>query len=266
MWQYTYLYIVYSWYNTLQKAKKTQTRILEISSLHSHDLEHLWSPKTFMETIVYGWTRYQKNRKMSIFLVFSFPRLTQDCLVIIHFVAHVHGTIVLLISKVCYLKYWHILWSVAMHGTPFCYPMRNMRMLKKCCHGQMHATSNKVEPSLVPKPYPTGSRDETRTICDIDTSSLKISCHHGLRSASTSSILAFLMDVCMVACFWTLNCIGNLFARRQGYWWLTFVASFTYYPLQPSLHTPEIMSGQAHDFALLPPSIPFFHYASSVLK
>ena len=45
--------------------------------------------------------------------------LTFRHMIQLHFIAHVHGTTVLLVSEVYYKNYWHILQSVAIHGTLF---------------------------------------------------------------------------------------------------------------------------------------------------
>ena len=106
------------------------------SNLHSHDVEHIViyqaqehslrqscmaEPSMSIKKLENVNLYYFLHSRLSISLVIT---STPYCS------AHVQGTIVLLISKIYYLKYWHILQPVAIHGTPFCYPKCDVCMLK----------------------------------------------------------------------------------------------------------------------------------------
>ena len=77
-----------------------------------------------------------------------------------------------------------------MHGTPFYYPVCNMRMLTKCCHGEMHVTLlNTMTKTIV-------IHQASRSLCRC------------VLNMYTSYALASLMGVSMMCLSWTLSGIN----------------------------------------------------------
>ena len=134
----------------------------------------------------------QVCKKCSIFLSSCFPGLTQDCLPSYHDLTpfhsvHVHGTIVLLVSKVCFVKYWLILRFIAHPLCAIC-----ACMLKKCCHGEIHVILLNVAM------YVDKEDIMTKTIM---THEVSLSCC-GV-NIYASYVLASLMGLSRLACSWT---------------------------------------------------------------